>query len=318
MEDKVLEKSIIFKCITGSQLYGTSTPESDTDVRGVFTPPENYYFGFLDNIEQVEKKVPDETFWEIRKFFKLCLDNNPNILELLFVPEQFILEVTSYWDEIIENRDLFLSQKAVHTFSGYAMAQLHRIKQHRQWLLHPVERQPQRSDYGLPDDRALISKDELNAFVELERNYGNDIVSKFNINMNTLAIFQKEKEFQNANKHWNEYETWKKQRNPARAENERKFGYDTKHAMHLFRLIEEGKELLTTGNITFPRYDKDELLAIRAGAYTYDQLIEKIGDVDGIFEKLKPAFVVPHSPDRVKADKLCQKLVKEFLKIKNN
>ncbi|MFA5300737.1 MAG: nucleotidyltransferase domain-containing protein, partial [Lutibacter sp.] len=105
---------IIFSGITGSQLYGTATPQSDTDVRGVFIPTEEFYFGFMEKVEQVESHIPDETFWEITKYFKLCLDANPNILELLFIPDKFILEKTKEWDEIIAHRDLFLSTKARH------------------------------------------------------------------------------------------------------------------------------------------------------------------------------------------------------------
>jgi hypothetical protein len=318
MEKEVLNSSIIFKCISGSKLYGTSTPESDTDVRGVFIPPEEYYFGFLNNVEQVESHIPDETFWEIRKFFKLCLDNNPNILELLFIPDSHVLYQSKPWFKIMENREIFLSTKIRYTFSGYAMSQLHRIKQHREWLLHPVEKQPQRSDFGLPNNEGLVTKDQLNAFNELTVNYGNKIADSIKIDVNFLDVLHREKAFQNANKHWNEYEAWKEERNPIRAETERKFGYDTKHASHLARLINEGKELLTKGILTFPRPDKEELLAIRHGEYTYTQLIEKYGEVDKIFDELEKSFVLPHSPDRVKADKLCQSLVKEWLDLRNS
>jgi len=313
METNVLLSSIIFECVTGSQLYGTASSESDVDIRGVFIPPQEYYFGFLNNVEQVESKVPDVTCWEIRKFFKLCLDNNPNILELLFIPDEFILKTTKYWDEIIENRNIFISTKALHTFSGYAVSQLHRIKQHREWLLHPIERQPQRSDFGLPSDRSLVTPDQLNAFTELTLNYSNKIVQDLQIDVNFLNILQREKAFLNANIKWNNYEKWKKERNPARAELEAEFGYDTKHASHLARLINEGAELLTTGMITFPRPDKDELLKIRGGGYSYDELIKKYGDVDKIFDSIADKIILPHSPARVEADKLCQRLIKKYL-----
>jgi uncharacterized protein len=308
MEKAELEKSIIFKCITGSRLYGTATLESDTDVRGVFIPPEKYYFGFLNNVEQVESKTPDETFWEIRKFFKLCLDNNPNILELLFIPDSHVIETSPAWSRVNENRELFLSTKARHTFSGYAVSQLHRIKQHREWLLHPVERQPLRSDFGLPNDRSLVTSDQLNAFNELTVNYSNDVANCI-IDTNFLDVLKREKAFLNANKHWGEYINWQKQRNPLRHDLEEKFGYDTKHASHLARLIGEGKELLTQGVITFPRPDVDELIKIRSGGYTYDELMKKYGDIDKTFESIEKDFVLPHSPDRVKADDLCQELV---------
>jgi uncharacterized protein len=312
MED-VRVKDVIFKCITGSQLYGTATPESDVDVRGVFISPEKYYFGYMNNIEQVESKMPDVTLWEIRKFFRLCIDNNPNILELLFIPPEFTLKKTDLWEEVIANRDLFLSTKARHTFAGYAVAQLHRIKQHHEWLLHPVERQPQRSDFGLPDDRKLITEDQLNAYISLQNNYSKATVNALHIDANFLQILKSEQAFQTANKHWGEYVNWQKQRNPMRHDLEAKFGYDTKHASHLARLTSEGLELLTTGKITFPRPDVEELVKIRKGGYTYDDLMEKYGEIDKMFDSYQLEFVLPHDPDRVVADKVCQDIVKRAL-----
>ena len=50
-------------------------------------------------------------------------------------------------------------------------------------------------------------------------------------------------------KHWDSYQTWKTHRNPARAELERQHGYDTKHAMHLIRLMRMGLEVLETGDL---------------------------------------------------------------------
>jgi hypothetical protein len=298
----------IFSCITGSQLYGTATPESDTDVRGVFIPTEEFYFGFMEKVEQVESHVPDETYWEITKFFKLCLDNNPNILELLFIPKEFTLGKTEEWDRIMEHRDLFLSTKARHTFSGYAVSQLHRIKQHREWLLNPPAKKPERRDFNLPETN-VITKDQINAYDELL-----DRGEILEIGIQTLQVLQREKAYFNAMKYWDNYQRWKAERNKDRASLEAKFGYDTKHASHLFRLMGEGIELLTTGNITFPRPDADELLAIRHGKYSYEELMSKLGiDVDSNFKSIEDKIILPHNPDRKKADKLCQMLVKERL-----
>lgn len=299
---------LIFTGLTGSHLYGTNLPESDRDIRGVFIPSEEFYIGFLEKVEQVESHEPDETYWEISKFFKLCLDNNPNILELLFVPEQFRLFATPEWLEIINHKDMFLSTKAKHTFSGYAVSQLHRIKQHREWLLNPPKKQPERKDFGLPDIN-VVHKDQINAFNELLHSD-----KPIELSDNALETLQREKAYINASKQWQQYQEWKTNRNPQRADLEAKYGYDTKHASHLYRLIGEGVELLTAGNITFPRPNADELLAIRKGAYTYTQLMEKLGgkqfDIDSFFNFESK---LPHNPNRKDADMLCRKLIKERL-----
>jgi hypothetical protein len=303
---------LICKCVTGSQLYGTATPESDVDIRGVFIPTEEFYLGFMEKVEQVESHVPDETFWEITKFFRLCIDNNPNILELLFVPlySEYTEYFTKEWEEIISKRELFLSTKARHTFSGYAVSQLHRIKQHREWLLNPPKKKPERKDFNLPETN-VITKDQINAYDELM-----DRGEVLEIGLQTLQVLQREKAYFNAARYWEQYNKWKEERNKDRASLEAKYGYDCKHASHLFRLIGEGIELLTTKNITFPRPDAQELLAIRHGEYSYDELMVKLGDdVDTNFKNIDGSVVLPHSPNRKEADKLCQKLVKERLGI---
>jgi predicted nucleotidyltransferase len=45
------------------------------------------------------------------------------------------------------------------------------------------------------------------------------------------------------------------------------FGYDTKSAMHIIRILGEGIELMKTGHITLPRPEKDFLIEIRKGQY---------------------------------------------------
>lgn len=298
---------VIFSGITGSHLYGTNLPESDRDVRGVFIPTEEFYLGFLEKVEQVESHEPDETYWEISKFFKLCLDNNPNILELLFIPKEFVLETTPEWQEIISHRDMFLSTKCKHTFSGYAVSQLHRIKQHREWLLNPPKKQPERKDFGLPNAN-IIHREQVNAFNELLHSE-----TPIELSDNALEVLQKEKAYINASKYWQQYEEWKRSRNPARASLESKYFYDTKHAGHLVRLIGEGQELLKTGYITFPRPNAKELLDVRQGKYTYKELMELIGGEDnGVDNQLSNIeSILPHSPDRKNADVLCRKLIKQ-------
>ncbi len=104
--------NVIFECVAGSYLYGTNTPESDKDIRGIFIPPKEYFLGFLHRIEQIEEHKQDIVHYDIRKFLDLAVQCNPNIVELLFVPE-LMSTVWSYkWQRIIDNRSLFLSKKS--------------------------------------------------------------------------------------------------------------------------------------------------------------------------------------------------------------
>lgn len=60
-----------------------------------------------------------------------------------------------------------------------------------------------------------------------------------------------------------------------RPELESKFGYDTKAGMHSIRLLYEAIELMRTGNISFPRPEKELLIRIRQGAWSLDKLISE-------------------------------------------
>lgn len=51
--DELRDKNLILlECISGSKAYGLDTPESDTDIKGVFLLPKIDYYG-LNYIEQV-------------------------------------------------------------------------------------------------------------------------------------------------------------------------------------------------------------------------------------------------------------------------
>lgn len=338
---------LIFEAIAGSHLYGTDTVDSDIDMRGVFIPDEKYFYGFLNRTEQFEDKNNDISYFEIRKFMKLAMDNNPNILELLFIPKEKWKSNSVDWLEIYKNRDLFVSKKAKFTFSGYAHSQFNRIKLHRNWLLNPPKNKPTREEFGLSSYRSDLTKDQIGAlnvlvamklenikefhplkeqleqmqetydfkalckqYTQIDKDAVQTIVP---ISDQFIDILQKENAYAQAERHYNQYENWKKNRNPYRAKLENKFGYDLKHATHLVRLISECQELLTSGNITFPRPDAKFLLEIKNGLYSYDELSKYLESYDEKFNELYEKSPLPHSPDKVKIDELCIKIVKRFL-----
>ena len=249
---------LLFRTVAGSHLYGTATEGSDVDERGVFLAPERYWLGFLDRVEQVEDKKKDKVYYEWRKFLKLTLDCNPNMVELLFVPEEMWLDHSDEWFFVQKTRCAFLSKKAKYTFSGYAHSQLKRLRNHKRWM-----------DGFVPTD-----KSEREA-----------------------------------------WELWKKNRNPERFALEEKFGYDTKHASHLLRLMYEGKELLLTGNLTFPRPEADLLVKVRKGLWSYDELMERVSEFDRDFEEWYNLSPLPHSPDKTRVNELCMEVArKNFMK----
>ncbi len=63
----------------------------------------------------------------IVKFFRLAMDNNPNVIDSLFTPATCVLHCTRVGTLVRENRRRFLHKGAWAKFKGYAYSQLHKI-----------------------------------------------------------------------------------------------------------------------------------------------------------------------------------------------
>jgi len=353
MERKYVEDNTIFSTVVGSTAYGTNTPESDRDVRGIAAiPDEKLYFGYLDKFEQFEDKVNDIVLYDIRKAFRLISDANPNMIDLLYADERFHEKVDPIFERVLENRDKFLSKRVRYTYTGYAFAQLKRIKTARSWLLNPPAKKPERSDYGLPEQK-ILSKDDLGAFQWVMSHLLKDTIEYLNlsdetkeelINANWVGLVQRkgapeqclkevqtitgasdewmeamkrEQAYMNAKRHYDSYSQWKHGRNKKRAELEKKFGYDTKHASHLVRLMRMGKEILSEGKVIVFRPDREELKDIRNGAWEYDQIEEYAHTMEQEIISLTGDSPLPKEPNRKFLNQMCVDIVREYID-KNN
>lgn len=118
------QSRLVYHVRGGSLLYGTWNENSDEDLRGIIIPPLSYFVG-LDRFEQYQNNDGDEDFcyYDIRKFFKLALAGNPNVLELLWSNEV----QTEYGRRIREMRRFFLSKAIVRPHIGMATAHLKKL-----------------------------------------------------------------------------------------------------------------------------------------------------------------------------------------------
>lgn len=129
---------------------------------------------------------------------------------------------------------------------------------------------------------------------------------------NFLEVLVREKRYRTAKREWDQYQTWLKQRNEKRAALEAKFGFDTKHASHLVRLMRMAREILTDHVVHVKRPDAEELLAIRAGAWTYEQIIEFAEKEDEALNEVVKVCTLPKTPDMHFFDNLVREMILEF------
>lgn len=118
--------NVILEGIVGSHAYGLAHEDSDIDYRGVYVHDTVSLFGLSKPKDTRETKDPDRVMHEVEKFLRLALNANPNIIELLYLPEYDILEDVG--DTLVEYRGVFASQRAVQTYGGYAVSQLQKMK----------------------------------------------------------------------------------------------------------------------------------------------------------------------------------------------
>lgn len=124
-------QGIILLGYRGSISHGThqKTGLDDKDVLGICIPPKEYILG-LKRFEQYEKQTDDLDLvvYDIRKYFRLLLNSNPNVISLLWLRPEHYIKATEWGKDLIRNRDIFLSKKCYKTFTGYAYSQLRKME----------------------------------------------------------------------------------------------------------------------------------------------------------------------------------------------
>jgi len=217
------EKNLILKVVTGSQAYGTNNEDSDLDTRGICIPPIDHLVG-LHTFEQHDYKDEDpnrdEVVYGLAKFVKLALDNNPNIMEILYSHDSDVLFCNQYGALLRSIRHRFLSQRIAKTYGGYARSRLQKLQN--------------------PDRQAPTGK---------------------------------------------------------RKELYDKFGFDTKDASHLIRLVNGATVALQTGEIQVRSGIASYLKDIRNGVYTLDEVIDRYHYEDRQMRLALENTSLPKKPD---------------------
>ncbi|MEI2579354.1 nucleotidyltransferase domain-containing protein [Scytonema sp. PRP1] len=295
-------------------------------------------FPFLDGNK-------DTVIYELKKIIQLLSGANPNVLELLWLNEYPVL--TPVGQHLIKHRQIFFSKKVKHTYSGYAFAQIKKMETHRKWLLNPPQKKPIPSDFDI--EEAPLTKDELNAFLEYlyhlirgkiefleeaEQLYKlltadidfKGVLKQYSLPDETLEytqkltnsrkdfirLLKKSQTYQIALREWKAYLSWQENRNPARAEMERKSGFDLKHGMHCVRLLRSGLEILRTGEVIVDRTiagDAEDLKAILKGDYSYEQVMKMAEELVAEMEKVYEDSSLPDKPNLEHINEFCIELV---------
>lgn len=328
-------------CISGSTAYGLNTPQSDIDLKGVYLLPKRDYYS-LKYTEQVNNETNDEVYYELRRFVQLLTNSNPNILELLYTPADCIRFRHPVLDLL--KPELFLSKLCQQSFAGYAQTQIKKAKGLNKKIVNPVDKERKsvldfcyvvygqgsvplnswlQSHNMLQEHCGLVNIEHMKDMHALYHNSqlhhgylkgissgpdANDIsLSSVEKGITPMAVLSFNKDgYSRYCKEYAEYWEWVGKRNEVRYEKTMEQGknYDAKNMMHTFRLLNMAAEIATEHQVNVRRKDRDFLLKVRSGIFSYEELVEmaneKLAEIDILYSRSS----LPDTPDIEKAENI--------------
>lgn len=299
-----LKNNIILLGLGGSYAYGTNNENSDLDIRGIATHNVEDILT-RKGFEQVVNESTDTTIYSLEKIVNLLSNCNPNTIEILGLePWQYLY--TSYiGQELIKNKDMFLSKRAVHSFGGYATAQLRRLsnkavrtveqEQREKHILASIEN----ARYSYPDKYFNYPEDSIRLYIDkaVQEDYDTEIFMDVNLKHYPLRDYKSM---------WSEMQNIVKDYSKIGRRNSKAIEHDKlgKHMMHLIRLYLMCFDILEDGKIiTYRKKDHDFLMDIRNGKYLDDdkqptkEFYEIVDEMENKLEYLKEHSPLPDNPD---------------------
>lgn len=278
----------------GSHAYGTNTATSDMDIRGIaLNSKEEILLG--NGFEQVVNEATDTTIYSLKKIVSLLTNCNPNTIEMLGLKPEHYLYLSPAGEELLKHKDMFLSNRCIKSFMGYANSQLYRLRQKTTVAMTAAELNSHicktlngmqdmlEKNHSMEGIKVHLKNEQIVLDLNLKDYPVDDLSAVLGVFNNTL------REYRGAS-----------QRN----EKAIAHGKIAKHSMHLLRLYMMCEDMVLKGEInTYREKEHDLLMSIRNGEFLgkdgkpnkeFFQLVE---DYDNRLQKAKENSVLPDKPD---------------------
>jgi predicted nucleotidyltransferase len=313
---KLEDATILVLAQIGSHSHGTYIPPEDptaiddVDYMGVIIPPPSFTFGLRewDGLKFAFEEL-DCVFYSFRKFVNLLIKSNPNVLGLMWLrEEEYIHTEPELWDWVLNHRQDFASERALEAFVGYADSQLTKMTHfdiHAQntydtavkiveaagWTVEQIVK-------GLPRDMP-----DMKAVSELLDGYS----AGCHPDDRTPGTDREELKQAARDVRHTHAKYFQGYMGEKRKKLIRKYGYDTKNASHLIRILRMLVEYLNTGKLQVYRTDDAEYLKdIKRGAYSLDYIKEAGLELLSDAENASKRKVLPDEPSFEAIDQLVQ------------
>ena len=304
LRKKPLGNNIILLGLGGSYAYGTNNENSDLDIRGIATHNAEDILT-RKGFEQVVNEATDTTIYSLEKIVNLLSNCNPNTIEILGLEPWQYLYTGYIGQELIKNKDMFLSKRAAHSFGGYATAQLRRLsnktvrtveqEQREKHILASIEN----ARYSYPDKYFNYPEDSIKLYIDkaVQEDYDTEIFMDVNLKHYPLRDYKSM---------WSEMQNIVKDYSKIGRRNSKAIEHDKlgKHMMHLIRLYLMCFDILEDGKIiTYRKKEHDFLMDIRNGKYLDDdkqptkEFYDIVDEMENKLNYLKDHSPLPDNPD---------------------
>lgn len=308
-----LGNNIILLGLGGSHAYGTSTPTSDLDIRGVAThSPEDILT--RKGFDQVVNEATDTTIYSLEKIVNLLSNCNPNTIEILGLEPWQYLYVSDIGQALIDHRQMFLSKRAVHSFGGYATAQLRRLDNKAVRLVNQEQRERhilnsiENARYSYPEKYFDYPEDSIRLYIDkaVQEDYDTEIFMDVHLTHYPLRDYKAM---------WAEMHNVVKDYSKIGKRNSHAIEHDKlgKHMCHLVRLYLMCFDILEKGEIiTYRKNDIDFLMDIRNGKYLDDnsqptkEFYDMVDELENKLNHLKEHTSLPDNPDYKRINKFLE------------
>jgi hypothetical protein len=328
---------LILEMLFGSHLYGTDTPSSDKDFKGIYIPSKRELLlgkasptiSFSRTKGHAERNTADDVdreFFSLARYLELLTQGQTVALDMLFGAEYE--DTNRPGDMIVQtiyaNRDRLLT-KNVAAFMGYAKQQAAKygIKGSRMDALKQVKRELEcfdpRTTLGDNSEQLEALAANSRQLVSLENTplidkvlckdpSGIFVAPHLQVNGRKIPYYAKVRyALEIVNKMYDEYGKRAQKAHLAG-------GVDWKALSHAVRVNSEALELLTIGVITFPRPDRKLLIEIKTGQLPYEQVAELIEQ--GLANVVEASAKSPlrEKPDLEWVDDFVYEIYRDFAK----
>lgn len=299
-----LGSNIILLTLGGSHAYGTNVEGSDVDIRGCALNAKDEILT-NKNFEQFVNEDTDTTIYSFNKLIHLLTNLNPNTCEMLGCKPEHYIYLSTIGKELIDNRHLFLSKKCVHSFGGYANAQLRRLDNKAARLVSQSEQEMhilksiENASYTFKEQYFSYDEDAIKLYIDKSEQEEYDTEIFMDINLKHYPLRDYKGMWSVMNNVVKEYS-----KIGHRNTNAIEHGKLSKHMMHLIRLYLMCLDILNDGEIiTYREKDHDFLMDIRNGKYLDEnrqpipEFFDIVNDLEAKLDQAKKTTDLPDNPD---------------------